>query len=84
MKDDDSIGGHLYWSYIMVIFVFSFVPESFLSSRVPQLKLDFHPGLDIKRAGIKIHPDRRIRYIAINSVREAFQQRRLPHRGVPE
>ena len=69
---------------LSLLFVSSFVPESFLSSRVPQLKLDFHPGLDIKRARIKIHPDRRIRYIAVNSVREAFQQRRLPHRGVPE
>ncbi|KAG7245270.1 hypothetical protein INR49_023879, partial [Caranx melampygus] len=60
------------------------LPESFLTSRVPKLELYFHPGLDIKRAGIKIYTDRWIRHITVNTIREALQQRRLPHGRIPE
>lgn len=60
------------------------VPESLLSGRVPELQLDFHPGLDDQRAGVEIHADGRVRHVAVDPVREALQQRRLPHRGVPE
>lgn len=60
------------------------LPEPFLAGRVPELQLDFHPGLNIERARIKIHADRGVRHVAVNPVREALQQRRLPHRGVPE
>lgn len=61
-----------------------FLPESFLSGSVPELQLYFHPGLDVQRAGVKIYPDRRIGHIAVNSVREALQQRRLPHCRIPK
>lgn len=60
------------------------VPESFLARRVPELQLYLHPGLDAERAGVEIHADRGVRHVAVDPVREAFQQRRLPHRGVPE
>lgn len=65
-------------------FDYSFLPESLLSGRVPELQLDLHPGLDVQRAGVEIHPDGRIRHIAVDPVREAFQQRRLTHRGITE
>ena len=60
------------------------LPETLLSRCVPQLKLDLHPGLDVQRAGIKIHADRGVRHVAVDAVREALQQRRLPHRRIPE
>lgn len=60
------------------------LPESLLSRSVPQLKLDLHLGLDVQRARIEIHADRGVRHVAVDPVREALQQRRLPHRRIPE
>lgn len=60
------------------------VPESLLARGVPQLQLDLHPGLDFERPGVEVDADRGVGHVAVNPVREALQQRRLAHGGVPE
>ena len=55
--------------------MYSILPESFLSSRIPKLKFNFNPWFNIKRASVKIYTDCGIRYIAVYPIREALQQR---------